>query len=190
VTQEPQLSLAERIVLRQEGAEADFLARFEQRVFCLCLARLGDRLRAQRWTAALLEECLAKLHSLGSGTPALDDTELALFVSRHCRGRAMAAATTGDPAPSLLRPIDLGALLRGQSFHRTVLDAMQTTDKRLLYRSITQRMSPEEIGADLEMEVSSVAERGVAAVERALQVMREEIAAHEARSKARSSEAG
>jgi hypothetical protein len=178
-------TLAARIFARQEDADAEFIERFETRIFCLCLVRLSDRLRAQRWTAVLLAECLAQLHAGRGGLPDKDDEALALMVSQHCRERVQAAAVTGDPEPALLRPIDLSSFLRGPAFHRMVLEAMQTPDKRLLYRSITQRMSPDEIGADLHMDPASVPEAAVEAVERALQVLREENAANEARSKAR-----
>ena len=170
-------NLGEKICSRQEGSEKEFLDRFEQSIFCLCMVRLGDRQSALRWTSALMEESLAALQK----GPPLADRELALFVSNHARGRVLSSAWTGDPPLSRLRPFDAASLLLGPAFHRMVLDAMQTLDKRLLYRLLSQRMSPEEIGADLKLDPRLVPEVAAESAERALRLMRLERQKHQQR---------
>lgn len=170
--------LASRVFEGQQGAEQEFLKRFETRVFCLCLARLGEKQRAQRWTTALLAELLSQLRPAACkrdrALAEMDDIALARWAASHARERVSAANVSGDPAPSALPVFNMGAFLQGPAFHRIALDGMQTTDKRLLYRSLVQRMNPEEIGAELRMDPVGVPESAIAAAERALMVMRRE----------------
>lgn len=161
-------TLGEKICSREDGAESEFLDRFELRVFCLCMARLADRQASLRWTANLLEECLRKLRHQCP----LDDHELALFVANHARERILAAPYTGLPGQSVLRAFDASSFFRGPAFHRALLDEMQTMDKRILYRWLSQRMSTAEIAAELKLAPGAVLGLAVEAIERALPLMR------------------